>query len=204
MMFLCVVIIWELIFTSGKVFWGGDRVDERERFLNDLFDTEYEKLFTYCLKRLYDEQTAEDCVGEVFFRAYDSIDKLMDHPNPTGWLFKTAQLVLKEMIRKSNGRKRIIVLIDTFETFETVTPQDRDNSYSKIPERSIAEAKYRIISSLNERDRELYELIYVNKLAPSILSERTGRPIPTLRVQKSRLKEKLIKMVREYYGNQPK
>lgn len=173
-------------------------MNDGERFLNDLFEAEYYKLFGYCRKRLYDEQTAEDCVGEVFFRAHDNIDKLMIHPNPHGWIFKTAQLVVKEVIRKSCGRRKMTVLIDSFES-EELYYRSGNSVRTKLPDTDIAAAKQKILSAMNEKDRELYDLIYVKKLTSSALSEITGRPIPTLRVQKSRLKEKLVKLVKEYF-----
>ena len=174
-------------------------MNDRERFLNELFETEYTNLFAYCRKKLFDEQTAEDCICEVFFRAYENIEKLIIHQNPTGWLYKTAQLVCKEIIGKIRRYRMVIIFYDSIESIEDVEVSNTTEEALSHFELDIAEAKNKIISSLNERDLELYDLIYVKRLSPEELSKRTGRPIPTLRVQKSRLKGKLVNKVSAYF-----
>ncbi len=174
-------------------------MNERERFLNDLFEPEYYKLFSYCKKRLYDEQAAEDCIDEVFFRAHNNADKLLCHPNPKGWVFKTTQLVLKEMQRKVKTHRSIVICFFNLDMMDQPNTPDLYSETSELSHVDIAAAKQTILSSLNERDRELYDLIYVSKLPVAELSEITSRPVPTLRVQKSRLREKLLRMVKEFY-----
>ena len=173
-------------------------MNDQERFLNELFDQEYDNLFSYCKKRLYDDQVAEDCVGEVFFRAYKNADKLMGHENPDGWVHVTAQMVIKEMFRKTSGRRKMLIVFVSLDTVEDQYSHDFCNIAESAPYIDIPRAKQKILSDLNDRDRELYDLIYVKKLSAAELSERTCRPIPTLRVQKSRLKEKIVKMVKAY------
>lgn len=174
-------------------------MNDQERFLNELFDKEYDKLFAYCKKRLYDDQAAEDCVGEVFFRAYNNVDKLMTHENPSGWVHVTARLVIKEMLRKAGGRRRVLIFFVCLDTVEDQYQHDSFGSDGLGPNIDVPRAKQKILSDLNDRDRELYDLIYVKRLSAAELSERTGRPIPTLRVQKSRLKERIVKMVKAYF-----
>ena len=99
-------------------------MNDREKFLNDLFDKEYDKHFAYCKKWLYDEQVAEDCVGEVFFRAYNNVDKLMAHENPSGWVYSTGKLVIKEMFRKASGHRRILIFFVCLDTVEDQYPHD--------------------------------------------------------------------------------
>ena len=174
-------------------------MNDQERFLNELFDKEYDNLFAYCKKRLYDDQVAEDCVGEVFFRAYNNADKLMTHENPCGWVHVTAQLVIKEMLRKASGRRRVLIFFGCLDTVEVQCLHYSSNIAESVPYIDISRAKQKILSGLNDRDRELYDLIYVKKLSAAELSEITGRPLPTLRVQKSRLKEKIVKMAKAFF-----
>lgn len=64
--------------------------------------TENEKLLVQYITRTdgCELNTAKDIAQEVFITAWINIEKLNEHPNPVGWIFKTAgHIVRREMDR---------------------------------------------------------------------------------------------------------
>ena len=73
-----------------------------EDFIASLYRTLYEKLFRIAYRMLGDTEQAGDAVQDVFLQAVFHRDKLMEHPNPEGWLV----LALKNNIQ--NERRRFM------------------------------------------------------------------------------------------------
>ncbi|MBR1591737.1 MAG: sigma-70 family RNA polymerase sigma factor [Ruminococcus sp.] len=60
----------------------------------------YRSIYNYCLVRLNDSYAAQDCTQETFFIFYKKINKL-DEENIRGWLYRTADNVIKNYNKKS-------------------------------------------------------------------------------------------------------
>ena len=59
----------------------------------------YGKLFSYIRRMEGIANTVEDVLQEVYYIAYINGINLSNHPSPTGWLFTTANNVVKNMKR---------------------------------------------------------------------------------------------------------
>jgi RNA polymerase sigma-70 factor, ECF subfamily len=69
--------------------------------LAEVHDRYYQSVYRYMTFRVSDLQTAEDLTGDVFIRFLQAIRDRSAPPNTIrGWLFGTAQNVLKEHYRK--------------------------------------------------------------------------------------------------------
>lgn len=71
-----------------------------ENFVAGLYKDLYEKLFRIAYRMLGDPEQAKDAVQDVFLQVVFHRNKLMEHPNPEGWLV----LALKNNIQ--NERRR--------------------------------------------------------------------------------------------------
>lgn len=69
--------------------------------IEQLYQKEYAKMYSYALAVLADPEYAEDTVQDTFFEAIRHTDTLKDHPNIIGWLMST----LKNKIRKAQTAK---------------------------------------------------------------------------------------------------
>lgn len=79
---------------------------DQDSFLDALFLQNYEVMIIYAMKVLYDRERATDCVQDTFQEAVVQIDKLMLHPNPSGWLMAT----LRNKCKNSNRSYRRYLL----------------------------------------------------------------------------------------------
>lgn len=79
-------------------------------------------MFSYALRFLNNPQSAEDVVMLAFSVAVKNVDKLMNSPNPQGWLMKT----LKHKIaheKLSLSRRPVTVPIENIENIPLDTPE---------------------------------------------------------------------------------
>lgn len=64
----------------------------RDEFVRNLYGEYFDLIFKYCLSKLdFDQDAAANCAHEVFDKAQSQYEKLIHHPNFSGWLFKTAK-----------------------------------------------------------------------------------------------------------------
>ncbi len=94
--------------------------------LTVLIDTYYEAIFQYCYVTLrYDEQAAKDCTQETFFILVKKKSRLNLQDNMRIWLYKTADRVMRNYIRKEK-RYRDAVPIDEIELPAPVAPAESE------------------------------------------------------------------------------
>ena len=72
-----------------------------KRFIEELYRANYDKMFRYAYRLAGEAEKAEELVQETFALALLHERELVDHPNPTGWLFVT----LKYQIMNERRRK---------------------------------------------------------------------------------------------------
>jgi RNA polymerase sigma factor (sigma-70 family) len=72
---------------------------EKDKFLAELYQEVSGKLFSIAYINVNDHHRAEELVQDVFLRASEKIDKVMQSPNPSGWLYYALQFFLKHEFR---------------------------------------------------------------------------------------------------------
>ena len=78
---------------------GCDKTMNSEQF-DTVVRLYYRSIYNYCLSRLNESYAAQDCTQETFLIFYQKIDEL-DGENIRGWLYRTADNIIKNYIRKS-------------------------------------------------------------------------------------------------------
>ena len=87
----------------------------------------YKSIYNYCLVRLNDSHAAQDCTQETFLIFYQKINKL-DEETLRGWLYRTADNVMKNYKRKS-----IVTISDEeADKINTVDVYSEDIPFEKI------------------------------------------------------------------------
>lgn len=141
---------------------------EKRQFIELLFGQNYNRIYEYCYLKLGPPpQDAEDCAMEVFIRALNHADTLMEHPCPERWLYVTARNVSLEFIRKqSKGRKWEI--LDGGELLAAASGREESIEESflaaeKKKTEDEATAEQIIYGCLKPREQELYRLLVTEK-----------------------------------------
>lgn len=184
-------------------------------FINELFEKHYPRLLTYCTVRLKnDEQFGCDAADSVFFIASQKKERLEQHPDPEGWLFKTANNVIRDVRKKQKRmRKRSFpldpsVLTATVDSFERsiriggVLSEGADHADEldlTLSDDEIKDIKEAILASLRPEERELYDLRFEKGLSINDLSARYGISPAALKMRLSRIKLKITDKTKIYF-----
>ena len=113
--------------------WGVNSSKSGDEFFEDLCDKHFNHVYKYC-KYLVKGQNnlmdfVEECTQQTFLEARKQISKLINHPNPQGWLFTTARNLINNSYRNMYIRKRHEVFIDDY---ITNTLQSLENDFDQI------------------------------------------------------------------------
>jgi RNA polymerase sigma-70 factor (ECF subfamily) len=66
-----------------------------------------DEIYAYLWRMLRDSTDAEDCLQEVFLKAYKAYPKLRPNSNPRAWLYKIATNTAKNHLRKASNHREV-------------------------------------------------------------------------------------------------
>lgn len=85
---------------------------KNEEFIEKLFFSMYEKLYTYAEVSLINRNNADDVIQETFFEAVRKPETLMNHQNPAGWLMQTLKHKIRDYNRSTARHLRRFVSLE--------------------------------------------------------------------------------------------
>ncbi len=145
---------------------------------NELVDKYYNEIFRYCKYRLNDDEGAKDCTQEVFLTLHKSMKKIKISENIKLWLYRTADLKIKEYWRKNKNNTAVSI-------------EDIDISNIASDEDVHADIETRdIISVLTDDEIKLLKDYYMDRKPEKYLNISSGAV--RKRVHKIREKLKLL------------
>ena len=167
--------------------------------IESLYDQYSHEIYMICFSYCKNKADAEDCLQEVFFRAVSKASEVKRHDAPDKWLFVTARLVSLEKIRAKNKINRHELNIEDFEIILTNGTFEDDLLEKQYTETDILLLRKDIIENLNEKERQLYILRYVEKLSVDLISERLKINYSNATTRLNRLKTKVTKLVSQIF-----
>lgn len=161
----------------------------REEFIGMLYEKYFETVKKYCLPKLrFDEAAAADCAHSVFDEAYAQAEKLQQHPNPLGWLMQTAKHKLHKRWRSETRETARNVPLE----LAAALPDSRDPFDAvELPESEIRRITAAVLSGLDEKERQYYELCFVRSLPFAQIAREMGVSEKAARAKLARIKLKL-------------
>lgn len=82
---------------------------ENNKFIEDLYSTEYEILLHYARVVLDDPELAQDVVQDTFHEAVRKADLLQEHPKPCAWLMEVLKHKIQHAKRERVKAAKILV-----------------------------------------------------------------------------------------------
>ncbi|MBQ7923539.1 MAG: sigma-70 family RNA polymerase sigma factor [Clostridia bacterium] len=154
----------------------------------ELFETYHGSLINFCISQGVRAESAEDIASEAFTRALANPEKFLplDPKQQRTWLYSAVGYIIKE----NNARITSVPFgeIENIENYITETDKleefiaDEDfNGYVKQIHEELSD----------EKDRELFRLIFDRKIDYDTLSKKFGITPGHTRVMVSRLRKKL-------------
>ncbi len=151
---------------------GQPRAEARQR-LADLFDTEFDSIYRFCLARTADPAAADDAASEAFLaasRAFaDGRGADIDRP----WLFVAARNRIIDQWRSNERQRDRIKKLVQLRRPEWAEPNGADGA-SDIADHVLA-----ALSSLPERQRLALTLRYLDENSVAEVAEQLGATYTT-------------------------
>jgi len=173
-----------------------------DEFFYYLYDHYYNKIYKYCYNMLYFRYNeAEECTQNTFLKAYENLDKLYKHINPPGWLYKTAHNFVMQYKIKINKDNKLIEYND-----KIITIYYDDNIINNIEENlmlnddEIDTYVNLILSNLSQKEYDLYNMFYVNKMAVKDIALSLNITPGSCRVRLFRIRKTIEDTVKKIFN----
>ena len=129
----------------------------------------------------------EDCLSETYLLACRKIDVLKAHENPDGWIINAAKKNAGNMKRNNNKYKSNISIEKLPEL------PDEQNVFEEAVFNIWMEKKVPsiLISRLSKREKEVYELFYIEHKTTDEIAKRLGINVSTVRNIKKNIVDKI-------------
>ena len=148
---------------------------------NKLCSETYENLRIKIYAKVKDKYITDEVVQETYRIASENKEKLLAHPEPDGWLYRTAVNVCNNYIRKNIKNRN-----NETELSENLLVEfDSNNDNIDLAEE--------ILSSLSEKDRELLEMQFYNGLSLKDIAGKRNIKYDALQKYNYRLIQKIKK-----------
>lgn len=150
------------------------RAGDREAF-GMLVERHRRTVFIMAVQCGYDHSVAEDVAQEVFLKAYRSLENLSEPSAFPRWLYGIAHNVIADQGRKRGRRKELSGLEQAPE------PSESTDASASLTFDETRRQVFRALDELNEDQRLVIMLRYIEGLSPREIAERLGEPRGTIR-----------------------
>ena len=170
--------------------------DSAELNLNDVCDKYYPDIRYYCASHIKASYVSyvDDITNDVFALLCEKWQKL-ENLNYRSWLYETTDNLLKNFRKKQicKAAKEMYIdeLLDDTLTYE----QNFETMFEDISTEEIEKCKNEIIENLSEKDRQLFDMKYTQKLPIAKIGTLLSISENNVKQKLFRLREKIKDMV---------
>ncbi len=152
----------------------------------ELYNRYYERVYSYTVSMIKNRDVGFDLTQDVFIKAADSLSKLRDVVTFRAWLFRIAHNACIDYGRNQSKLK----MTSAEERFDLADqPADIDALMAK--DRMI-EQMHDLIESLDEADRTLLQLKYMDRASIKELQQKMGLSASAVKMRLLRVRNKVI------------
>jgi RNA polymerase sigma-70 factor (ECF subfamily) len=163
---------------------------------NFLLDTFWGEVYNYQLKRIQNDNDAEDITIQTFSKAFDKIDTFDKKYKFKTWLITISKNIHIDIIRKKNASISVKTTIEQEEEVyavvdENPTPEDkiiRDQNLAKL---------LRDIKQLKPKYQEIINLRYFQELSYKEIATQINEPMNNVKVKLLRAKKLLAEIIKK-------
>lgn len=173
-------------------------MSDRDSIYNELFNKYHQSLINFCISRGVRAENVEDIVSEAFTWALEKAEQFMKltPKQQKAWLYSAVILIIKE-----NNAKAETPVFSEIENIESYIKYDDSLEQFQAEEnyRQYVRQVYDELST--EKERELFRLIFDEKIDYDTLSRKYNVSPGAVRVMVSRLRKKLRVIVNKILSN---
>lgn len=166
-----------------------------DKIFDELYNEHYLSIYKFCLAKLNcDRENANDCVQETFLVLYKKLSEGEEFSNPRAFLYSTCLNFIKKKYNEIQKRNDTTVSI---ESIDGVAVGDFDREIiSKI---NFKEFEKELEKLLNDKEKELYSLRYIEDLRVKDIANRYNIDERFCSVKLSRLRKKIVSNLKDYF-----
>jgi len=161
---------------------------EANEKLDSAYKQYYKTLYHFCCLKLKNEEQTEDCVQESFCVLYEHLLKGEEIKNVGGFLYKIANNLVKVQWRKNQKEQNILQwdsMAEILISEQIIIQQNVD--YDELAKK--------LISTLDEKEIELYKKKYIEAKSIKEISEELEISSPAVAKRLSRLRKKIKDLI---------
>lgn len=170
-----------------------------ENRIKEICDLYYKDVYRYCFSFVKNVDDSQDITQDTFKFLIEKSSELQDN-NIKAWLYSVALIKIKQHNTNQSVNSQHISFDDgdswlLYDEDELYTIEDIISQHIYDTERIQAE-KQKILDSLSESERTLYEEAYVKKKKYKEIAKEKGISNKTINVQTFRLRNKIKAIVK--------
>lgn len=159
----------------------------------------YDQIYSYCLRRLPDRESAEDTAQEVFCAFWEG-PEFTDERVALGWLYRVAKSKLSDFYRDRGRRLANEAALSPEDLPDEAVPAVQDEAM-KDPDAEdfgLDGVLGEVVRSLSGEERELFRDVWIEGISYAELSRKYGSSEGAVRTRVSRLKKKITGFLRSF------
>ncbi len=166
-----------------------------QKAFNYLLDTFWDDVYGFQLKRIENENDAEDITIQTFSKAFDKIETFDDNFKFKTWLITISKNIHIDLLRKEKNYISQRNFDDEEKTLQILdeTPSAED---TLIIEQNLAKL-LRDIKKLNPHYQEIINLRYFQELSYKEISRELNEPMNNVKVKLLRAKKLLAEIIKK-------
>lgn len=161
-----------------------------------LLDTFWASVYNYQLKRIKNENEAEDITIQTFSKAFDKIDTFDENYVFKTWLIAISKNIHIDNLRKKNSSLSIKITKEQEERVYQIADENPTPEDIIIVEQNLAKL-LRDIKLLKPKYQEVIQLRYFQELSYKEISEQLDEPINNVKVKLLRAKKLLAEIIKK-------
>ncbi|NMH88573.1 RNA polymerase sigma factor [Flavivirga algicola] len=166
-----------------------------QKAFNYLLDLFWDDVYGFQLKRIQNENDAEDITIQTFSKAFDKIETFDDDFKFKTWLITISKNIHIDLLRKEKNSIAQVISKNDGDVFqvldESPSPEDK-----LITEQHLAKL-LRDIKKLKPHYQEVINLRYFQELSYKEISKELDEPINNVKVKLLRAKKLLAEIIRK-------
>ncbi len=167
-----------------------------QKAFNYLLDSYWDNVYKYQLKRVKNENDAEDITIRTFSKAFDKIDTYNEKYDFKTWLIAISKNIHIDLLRKEKRTVPTTTTTTENESYLQIKDDTPTAEDKLINEQNLANLK-RNIKKLKPAYQEIINLRYFQELSYKEMAERLNEPINSVKVKLLRAKKLLAEIITE-------
>ena len=167
-----------------------------QKAFNFLLDTFWDDVFGFQLKRIQNENDAEDITIQTFSKAFDKIETFNNNYKFKTWLITISKNIHVDIVRKEKRSVSTVVSDNEDDSVFEILDETPSAEDKLITEQNLAKL-LRDIKKLKPHYQEVINLRYFQELSYKEISSQLNEPMNNVKVKLLRAKKLLAEIIQK-------